>query len=122
MRGSTVFDTGVQGVLFQANKPGYSRFIEQGGGVDQTFNSRGRKGTVVSIVGGPVLGDVKNSMRGWSLDEESTEEDAFYFVRLYQIENEMHVFREGDKARVLEVGPGCFRLFPFDDTRESFWV
>lgn len=34
----------------------------------------------------------------------------------------MHVFREGDKARVLEVGPGCFRLLPFNDTRESFWV
>ena len=69
------------------------------------------------------MGDVKKySMRGWSLDEERTEEDAFHFVKLYQLENEMYVFREEDKARVLEVGPGCFRLLPFNDTRESFWV
>lgn len=112
---------GLTGFLGEPRKPeprqGDSRYPEW------DLRSRWSKGTVVSIVGGPVLGDVKKySMRGWSLDEESTEEDAFHFVKLYQLENEMHVFREGDKARVLEVGPGCFRLLPFNDTRESFWV
>ena len=29
--GRPVFDTGIQGTLFQANEPGYGRFIEQGG-------------------------------------------------------------------------------------------
>ena len=42
--GRPVFDTGIQGTLFQANEPGYGRFIEQGGGAGQSFNSRGRKG------------------------------------------------------------------------------
>lgn len=39
--GRPVFDTGIQGALFQANEPGYGRFIEQGGGAGQAFNSRG---------------------------------------------------------------------------------
>lgn len=87
------------------------------------LRSKWSRGAVVSVVGGPVLGDVKKyNMRGWTLDEESTAEDALHFVKLYQLEDEMHVFKEGDKARVLEVGPGCVRLLPFNDTRKSFWV
>ncbi len=81
------------------------------------------KGDIVTIVDSPVFGGEKKYVEDSGMwVDEGKEEDFLHFAEVAKIRNKVHVFRVGDKARVIEVDFLSIRLLPFSDTKKSFWV
>ncbi|WP_146020785.1 hypothetical protein [Akkermansia muciniphila] len=90
---------------------------------EEDSRSKWIRGDIVTIVNSPVFGEEKKYLvDSGVLADEGKAEDFLHFAERMKIREHVHVFRVGDKARVIDVYPFSLRLLPFNDTKKSFWV
>lgn len=73
---------------------------------EEDSRSKWIRGDIVTIVNSPVFGEEKKYLvDSGVLADEGKAEDFLHFAERMKIREHVHVFRVGDKARVIDVYP-----------------